>query len=153
MGNLLALLWRAESSQTSQTDGSRHRTATSHQSSDTFTDNKNRPLSVSLVIFLIQAVQTEEQLSYVFQSQILQINRCESKESEFAILLCPKEPFICHLLFMVYLNGSPVHGLILVVLPYVFWVKSETFCSVFWTVGKKKSVYTKMIWVYKKAII
>lgn len=49
-----------------------------------------------------------------------QINTYESKESEFAILLCPKDPFICHLLFMVYLCGSAVHGLVLVVLSYDF---------------------------------
>lgn len=73
VGNLLVQLWRSESSQTTQTDGSKHKTATSHQSTDTFTDNKNRPVSVSLVIFLIQAVLTEKRLSYVFMSQNLQI--------------------------------------------------------------------------------
>lgn len=49
-----------------------------------------------------------------------QISTYKSKESEFAVLLCPKDPFICHLLFMVYLSGSAVHGLVLVVLSYVF---------------------------------
>lgn len=73
VGNLLVQLWCSESSQTTQTDGSKHKTATSHQSTDTFTDNKNRPVSVSLVIFLIQAVLTEKRLSHVFMSQILQI--------------------------------------------------------------------------------
>lgn len=62
-GNLLALFWRAESSQTSQTDGSRHTTTTSHQSTRTFTDNENGLVSVSLAIFLIQAVLTEQRLS------------------------------------------------------------------------------------------